>query len=491
MGKIVIVGLGAGDLGLLSLASRHYLLEHGSIYLRTEKHPVVEQLRKRGLTYQSFDWLYEEKESFQEVYDTITEILLTEAEKGQVIYAVPGHPMVAETTVSFILAKCQQRGISSEVIPGISFLDACYHLLQIDPTNGLVVQDGLAMTSDQVITDKGQIICQVYNKMVASDVKLTLMDKLPDDHEITVIVAAGVPDMEKVIKIPLYQLDRIDELNYLTSLYIPPLTEDTGEAKRQFSLKPIVDVMAELRGPCGCPWDKEQNHQSLKKYLIEETYEVLEAIDEKNMHKLCDELGDLLLQVVFHAQIASENDEFDINHVVEAITTKMVRRHPHVFGSTTVANKEQVLVNWDEIKNQEQAGNRPTLSAPRGMPALMKGQKLQQQAAKVGFDWSDIKGVMAKIDEEWQELLEAVDGGEQEQIKTELGDVLFSVVNLARFLKVDAEEALMTTCDKFTKRFQLMEQECASKGLKLSNLTIEQLEKLWQNAKNVTFKGKN
>jgi tetrapyrrole methylase family protein/MazG family protein len=492
MKKITVVGLGPGDLGLLTMEAWNRLKGAEQVYLRTANHPVVEQLSQQGISWESFDWIYEKEADFAFVYAKIASELLEQAAKKDIVYGVPGHPLVAETTVKLLLEQEESVGVEINLIPGISFIDVCCQLLKIDPAEGLVIHDALVITGEQLVMDKGQLFCQVYNEMVASDLKLTLMDKLPDDCSIWVIIGAGIPGMEQVHQVPLYELDRLQGINHLTSIYVPPgIEEQSGESQEEgrirldYSLAAIVNLMKKLRSEAGCPWDREQTHASLKKYLIEEVYEVIEAIEEKNMYKLCDELGDLLLQVIFHAQIAEENNHFNLNDVVAAITTKMIRRHPHVFGQVVAESSEEVNKNWEQIKKAErEEGEKKTLlSVPFGLPGLMKSQKLQQQAARVGFDWPDMTGVMAKIKEEWQELSEAIEHSNKEETGEELGDMLFALVNLARFLQIDAEEALQQTCQKFILRFNMMEQEALEKNLELAELDLGKLDSLWENAK--------
>lgn len=246
-----------------------------------------------------------------------------------------------------------------------------------------------------------------------------------------------------------------------------------------YPLDPIVEVMAELRGENGCPWDREQNHQSIKRYLVEETYEVLDAIDRQDMPKFCDELGDLLLQVVFHAQMATEAGHFNMNDVVKAVTEKMIRRHPHVFADGDAKNADQVLAKWDEIKSGEE--EKPLLDAPRHLPGLQLAQKIQEKAARVGFDWPDVSGAWNKIDEELAELREAVIKGQGED--EELGDLLFAVVNVSRFLKVDAEEAMRLTVDKFVRRFAYIEAQAKVEKRQIQELSLQEMDDLWNQAK--------
>ena len=253
----------------------------------------------------------------------------------------------------------------------------------------------------------------------------------------------------------------------------------TKDERCSCPLDPIVEVMTVLRGENGCPWDREQNHQSIKKYLVEETYEVLDAIDGQDAAKLCDELGDLLLQIVFHAQMADEAGRFNINDVVQAVTEKMIRRHPHVFADGSAKNSDQVLVKWDEIKAGEQ--EKPLLDAPRHLPGLQLAQKIQEKAARVGFDWPDADGAWQKVDEELAELRQAVAEGQGEQ--EELGDLLFAVVNVGRFLKLDAEEAVRQTVDKFVARFAYIEGQAKAENRPIQDLSLQEMDDLWNLAK--------
>jgi tetrapyrrole methylase family protein/MazG family protein len=268
-----------------------------------------------------------------------------------------------------------------------------------------------------------------------------------------------------------------------------------GECR--FSLDPLVDVMAKLRGNNGCPWDKEQTHDTLKQYLVEETYEVMEALDTKDTNKICDELGDLLLQIAFHAQIADEEQKYNINDVINAITQKMIRRHPHVFGDIAVKNSEEVLVNWDKIKSEERGGrdkNKSLLAnIPKGLPALARATKLQAKAARVGFDWPNYSGALEKVAEETNELNEAIKAGDYNEIYEELGDLLFAVVNVGRLLDIDAEGALNKTNNKFISRFQYIESKANEAGVNLAELSLAEMDQWWNEAKCLKYAedGKN
>jgi len=241
--------------------------------------------------------------------------------------------------------------------------------------------------------------------------------------------------------------------------------------------------MERLRAENGCPWDRKQTHESLKPYLIEETYEVISAIDSGNDDELKEELGDLLLQIVFHAQIAKEDGRFDIDDVAKTIVEKLIRRHPHVFGDLKVSGSDEVLQNWEKIKKEE--GKESIFDGvPEGLPSLLKARRVQEKAKRVGFDWNNIEGTLDKVKEEFDELSEAIKFGKKEKISEEFGDLLFSLVNVSRFLDIDAEDSLRQTIEKFMKRFKSVEKIIKSKGGKdLKNYTINELDEIWEDVK--------
>ena len=243
----------------------------------------------------------------------------------------------------------------------------------------------------------------------------------------------------------------------------------------------LVDIIARLRAPDGCPWDKEQTHASLREDLLEECYEVLEALDEGNSDKLCGELGDLLMQVVFHAQIAAEAGEFELGDVVNSITTKLIHRHPHVFGSKKVRDAEEVLLNWEVLKREERGADTSILaSAPKQMPALGYSQEIQRRVARVGFDWEEIDGVIEKLTEEINELKRA---DSQQRKAQEFGDLLFTLANIARRLEIDLEVALREANQRFYRRFSYMEEVCRQRGVNLGELPFDEQNALWEEAK--------
>ena len=260
------------------------------------------------------------------------------------------------------------------------------------------------------------------------------------------------------------------------------------ERKERYNISDLVEIMRLLRAPGGCPWDAEQTHESIKKNLIEETYEVIEAINKKDDVLLCEELGDLLMQVVFHACMENEKGVFDFDDVCNGVCQKLVERHPHVFGETKISGVDDVLTNWDDIKRKSKGQKTTTqsmLSVPRELPALMRATKLQKKAADVGFDWNDVSGALDKLQEEIDELRQAVENKDSENMSEELGDVLFSAVNVSRFIKSDAEEALTAASDKFLARFTTVEKLAGERGIDMKSSPLEELDKLWDEAKTV------
>ncbi|MGE5572307.1 MAG: nucleoside triphosphate pyrophosphohydrolase [Bacteroidota bacterium] len=271
-------------------------------------------------------------------------------------------------------------------------------------------------------------------------------------------------------------------------------SKDADEAKTaidRYSLAPLVEIMRKLRGEGGCPWDRKQTHESLRTYVVEEAYEVVQAVDDRDDAELREELGDLLLQVAFHSQIASETGRFDVGDVIRGIVEKLVRRHPHVFGDVEAKDSKTVLRNWERIKQRERAGEEgepgSVLDNVAGaMPALMRAVKVQAKASRVGFDWPDVTGALAKVQEEMGELEQARKAGDRERMAEEVGDVLFALVNVARFLKVDPEIALGRTVDKFIARFKHIEARAGEANRRVEDMTLDEMDSLWEEAKGLS-----
>jgi len=483
MKKIQVVGLGAGDLDQLPLGVYKLLKSGTPVYLRTKEHPVVGELEKEGFLYQSFDSVYVKQEQFEDVYEEICERLLSNKDHDELIYAVPGHPLVAERTVQLLLERGVKAGVAIEISGGQSFLDDIFSALKIDPIEGFQLLDATDLKLEEIQLRQHMIVGQVYDAFVASNVKLTFMEKLPFDYEVTIVTAAGSKD-ERVRKVPLFELDRAAELNNLTSVYIPPVKDDVILYKDFNKLRAVI---AELRGPNGCPWDLKQTHESLKEYLIEESYEVIEAIQEQDIDHLVEELGDVLLQVLLHAQIGEDDGYFSIDDVIEGLSSKMVRRHPHVFGDKTAETAEDVVRNWQEIK-QEEEGKPNTFSlldeVGLSLPTIIRAYELQKKAAKVGFDWPDVSGAWEKVKEEIIEFEDEIakDRSSEKTVK-EFGDLLFALVNVARFYDINPDEALFMTNQKFIHHFHYIEEKVKESGKPFREFNLEELDRFWNEAK--------
>ena len=479
---ITIVGLGAGDLNQLPYGVYRLLTQSEHLFLRTKEHPVISELGDQ-LHFESFDAIYEQHDDFDHVYTTIVDTLLTKANEMNIIYAVPGHPLVAEKTVQLLLKEGRKKGYTIKIEGGQSFLDSTFQALEIDPVEGFQLVDAFDLRKDMLQLKGHVIITQVYDQMIASEVKLTLMEELPDHYKIKIVTAAG-SSLQELKEIELYELDRETTINNLTSVYIPPVTDDTILYHKFSSFRHII---AELRGPNGCPWDKEQTHQSLKKYLIEECYELLEAIDKDDIDHIIEELGDVLLQVVLHAQIGEDEGMFSIDDVIKGVAEKMVRRHPHVFGQQSVTDSDEVLANWEEIKKKEK-GTREEQSildaVASSLPALSKAFHLQKKAAKVGFDWPSVEGAWDKVKEELKEFEDEIAvNKDQSFIMKEFGDLLFAFVNVGRHYKIEPEEALSSTNVKFYDRFGYIEKMAIEHNRQLQNMSLEEMDHYWNEAK--------
>lgn len=482
--KITVIGLGPGDFGLLTMECWDIMQKAENLFFRTAIHPTVAEIQKRGVKFQSYDSYYEKALNFASLYDDIAHDLLSKAQQMDLVYAVPGSPVVAEKTVVILRELVAEYNVANDdkikldILPGMSFAEIMYTKLGLDPIEGLTIIDAEDFDKLPIDNPTGLIITQVYSQAIASDLKLALMEAFPDDHRITYVHKLGCAD-ERITEVPLYELDRQSDIDYLTSIYVPAMPRQP-----EFDVTPLADIIATLRSPGGCPWDIAQTHKSIRQNLVEETYEVLEAIELENPDLLCEELGDLLMQVVFHARMAEEAGMFSMQDVVDRTTDKLVRRHPHVFGDIQASDAGAALLSWEAVKQVEKKERKSKLDGiPLGLPALMEAQKMQHKAAKVGFDWDDVAPVWEKVAEEIGELKEAIAEKDQAHVEEELGDLVFAVVNLARFLKIDAETALRCCSRKFRKRFQHVEQEVQDRGGDWKKFTLEELDRFWEAAK--------
>jgi tetrapyrrole methylase family protein / MazG family protein len=476
MGQLTVLGLGPGAPHDLTLEAWRILEDADEIWLRTYHHPVVAGF-PQGLDVHAFDEVYEHAESFAEVYETIVERVLSLGAREQgVIYGVPGHPLVGEATVVRILEAADSDSMAVRVVGGLSFVEPTLAALALDALDGLQIFDALDLISlnhPPLNPDFPALIGQVYNRQVASALKLVLMNQYGDEHPTALIDAAGT-ERERVDSLPLYQIDR-QPVSPLTSLYVAPLSESG-------SFEGFQQTVAKLRAPDGCPWDREQTHKSLRTNLLEESYEVLSVIDAEDPEALREELGDLLLQIVLHAQIAVEMGEFRMSDVIAGINAKLKRRHPHVWGKTEVANVGEVITNWETIKRQEREGrgeeDRSLLDGvPEALPALAQADAYLDRAGRLGFDLTMVaEGAVESL----VDCLREAQGGELD--REQLGQDLLALVKLAQDSGLDPESALREASLQFAQRFRVLEAEARRRNTSIDDIPPEAIRRLWREA---------
>lgn len=477
---ITVVGLGPSYLETLDPTTRSILESpDATLIVRTERHPAsVEIARRRRVVF--CDDLYRDSADFDSVYRAIVDRVVAAAGAGDVVYAVPGSPGVGERAVPVIVEEARAAGIDVRVVPAPSFLDLVYIEAGIDPiADGVQVLDARELP-DPLPFHVPTIITQVDSLLRAADTSVTLAKTLPEDTTLMLVDRLGDPDQVSR-PITLSQLATY-EGGARTSVVVPAVG---------VGLYGLIATNRILRS--ACPWDMKQTHHSLLTHLIEEAYETADAIGHLPMDapagdpdfgayaEVEDELGDLLLQVVFHATLAAEAGAFDIDEVAELNRRKLIRRHPHVFGDVEVAGADDVLANWEQIKQEEKQRESMMDDIPGGMPAVAKAMKVQKRASSVGFDWDTAAPVFEVLRSEIAEL-EAAHGDDQ-ATNDELGDILFAAINLARHLRVDPEVALRGSVSKFQARFRHVELAFASDGSSMRTATLEQLDAAWEEAK--------
>jgi tetrapyrrole methylase family protein/MazG family protein len=444
--RVVVVGLGPAGPELMTAAARSAVERARHRFLRTARHPAAVAVRDS----RSFDDLYDSSTSFEEVYAAMVDALVEAATaNGEVLYAVPGSPLVAERTVELLRAD---RRVDLELIPGLSFLDLAWTRLGIDPLeSGVRLIDGPSFAI-QAAGERGPLLVgQCWSRQILSEIKLAV--EHPSDTPVTVLQRLGLPD-EVVSDVDWADLDRSVDADHLTTLFVPDLAEPVAA-----ELARLEDLVRTLRQRC--PWDREQTHASLTRHLLEETYEVLEAIEgldsgPASYHHLEEELGDLLFQVYFHSVLAAEAGQFGLADVARGVHDKLVGRHPHVFGTVEAETADAVMANWEQIKKREKGRQSVMDGIPGALPSLLHAHKVQRKAATLGFDWPS--GDAARVAA--QDELAALGGpaGPVRALDERLGDLLFAVVGLARHLGLDPEAALRGSTVRFREAFAEAEQ---------------------------------
>jgi tetrapyrrole methylase family protein / MazG family protein len=493
--RVTIVGLGPGRPGLVTAEVLAAVDAVPVRWLRTSRHPSAAVMTGA----RTFDYLYESAASLDEVYAGIVDALAESAlSEGHIIYAVPGSPTVGERTVELLRADDR---VTTVVLPGLSFAELAFTRLGIDPlATGARLVDAHRFATEVAGYRGPLLIGQCDSSQVLSEVKLAIgsvldqVGRVGAEPGVTVLQHLGLDD-EAIATVTWSELDRAVKPDHLTSLWLDAL--DVPFASEMVRLEELVRALR-----ARCPWDRQQTHQSLTRYLLEEAYEALEAIEElgpdgAGYEHLEEELGDVLFQVVFHSALAAEEGQFALADVARTVHDKLVVRHPHVFGDVEANTPEDVSRNWEQIKKREKGQAGVMGDVPGNLPALLYAHKVQGKAAAVGFDWDDHVGAMAKVGEELLELRQAIataagdgaadpdagPGTEADAVRDELGDLLFAVVNVSRHLKVDPEGALREATAKFRRRFLAVEALATQRGLDVVQLDLAAMDKLWDEVK--------
>ena len=479
-GRISIVGLGPAGLDRLRRSDLDLLADPvTALIIRTVEHPAASELANMRQVV-SCDDLYETSDDFDGVYDAIVDRVISAARSGPVAYAVPGSAIVGERAVSLLVAAAVAEGIPYAIFPGESFIDLACVAVGVDPiADGLQILDARALP-DPLPLHLPSLITQIDSPLVAGGVALALGRILPESFTVTMLDRVGDDDAT-IVNLAIADLPRTDT-GPRSTLFVPAA---------EVGWLGLISTNRILRREC--PWDAKQTHHTLVSHLIEETYETVDAIsalpadapagdvDLGDYLLLEEELGDLLLQIVFHAGLAAEAGAFDVDEVAEGIRRKIVGRHPHVFGNVVANEVDEVLANWEELKNAEKGRESLMDDVPKALPGIARADKIQRRVASVGFDWPDDEPVFAKVAEELEELLEV--RGNRDLATAELGDLLFAAVNLARHLDVDPEIALSRANDTFAARFRVVERLAGEAGQRLRDLDLAELDRLWETAK--------
>lgn len=456
---ISIVGLGYGSIDDLTIKTFKMLKEAKNVFVNNLEYSIVNSFKEEGVVFKDYKELLVNIEKYSELDENT-------------VYAVWGNTFENDE----VIIRCKEKNINYNLYEGYgieTFLERCIG----EKVGDIITLNSCNISKWNIDKRKSFIITDLISEKDINKVKSELLKVYYKDTDIYHIKAGSNKIEAK------YRIDDIDKIEGLDEQSLIYVKENSKGKKDIHDLMAVIEV---LRGENGCPWDKEQTHDSIKKDIVEESYEVLDAIDNENVEGIIEELGDVLFQVLFHASLGREEEEFSLLDITDGISNKMIYRHPHVFGNTSVNSTEEVLVNWDELKKNEK--NFESLSdeltgVAKALPALIRAKKIQKKAKKVGFDWDDVSGAFDKVKEELNEVIDVYKEGKVSRIKEEIGDLLFSCVNVSRFLSVDPEEALNLTTDKFINRFSYIERRAKELSSNLEEMSLEDMDKLWDEAK--------
>lgn len=474
---LTIVTLGTGNEMFLTRGVEKALRNAGQVVLRTERHPMVQFLQSEKIAYESLDALYDECDDFDVFNRAAAVRLLSMAKEKDVCYAVSDASF--DTTVSAV-QRLKPRDAQVVVIPGVSHAERCLSLIE-NHRDALRLYAAETFLPSRVSPEEDLLLVELHSRECAGECKLKLMELMPEEEEIIFISGNEKTGELKQSKIALYELDRQKHYDHLTAAFVPGVEMLKRD---RFDMDDLMHVVRRLRAPDGCPWDREQTHESLLTDLLEESYEYIQAVRDEDIDHMYDELGDVLLQVALHTEIARQCGEFNINDVTSAIAGKMIERHTHVFGQVKADTSEDVLNNWEALK-REQRGIQTHADAmdnvSSGLSPLMRAAKVQKKARKVGFDWDSAQEALYKVHEEADEVMENLKKGVDPE--EELGDLFFAAVNVCRLCKKDPDLALHFATNKFIHRFRKMENAIKTAGKSLEDLTLSEMDVYWNAGK--------
>ena len=453
----------------LTLAQQKTLLSGLQVYVQTMLHPSADYLRELQIDALSMDDLFESSDDFDSLNNAIAYRLCSTVD---CVYVATGN--IQNSQLPAIRREAALRGIRVVGLPYMTAGQVAF--LEREQAFPVSAHD----LPEQIDPDQNYVVEEIDSRIVAGDAKLFFSEFCPDESAV-VLASIGKDGVYASREIKLCELDRQKQYDATTILYVP---RTVYEARTRHGFDDVMQIVRRLRAPNGCPWDREQTHESLKNALLEESYELIDAIDEDDDRHICEEMGDVLLQFALHAVIAEEQSAFTHRDACTELVEKLIYRHPHVFGNIRVSGSDEVLKNWDALKMSQRKQTTQTevlKSVPKSFPALLRSRKVQKKAADVGFDWENAEQAFYKISEETEELRSAMEQGSN--IEEEMGDLLFAVVNVARLLKLEPEFLLMQATDKFIQRFEKMELLAKARGNELKDLPFSEQDKLWDEAK--------
>ncbi len=478
MERLTIVTLGTGGEAFLTRSAERALREAGALVLRTARHPMAAWLKQENLPFDTVDDLYDSCEDFDQFNAAVAQRLAKRCETEAVCYAVSDAAF--DATVAAARQLFAEKSAPVSLLPGVSHASRCLALVDTPVSS---VRLYAAAEFDRAPHSPGEalLLTELHSAACAGDCKLKLMSLLPEEMQLTFISGEEATGELTARTIPLYELDRQKHYDHLTAIYVPgmPLL-----SRSRFDMDDLTQVVTRLRAPDGCPWDREQTHESILPDLLEESYEYIQAVREEDIDHMYDELGDVLLQVAMQSEIAREHGEFDLLDVTSAICSKMIERHPHVFGQVKADTSEQVLENWEALKRQQRGITSHAdamANVSTGLSPLLRASKVQKKAAKVGFDFANAEDALMKVFEEANEVKENLQNGADPE--EEIGDLFFSVVNVCRICGKNPDIALFSAVEKFISRFRGMEMQVKNAGKCVEDLTLSEMDVYWEAGK--------